>query len=459
MSWSRPRGCCTIWPGISAGDDAGARVLRLLLFRVDGDVLSLDLGLAAPSRDPEHIARLIGLRLDRLGGGLDADFGFEAAAVHVLVAEPLAARQVALGMSRRRGRARRPRPVDRPAAATPRSRCRAPAPPLQKPYSGACRAGPRCRVGQFLAPMPGWMRPRPMLPTAPRPLLLLPRPEDGGGGGAHPGRSAAAIPLARRDASGGRCRGAGAHHARMVAPHRRSRARLLRRRGYRRAPLLALPRRPLRQRCGASPMVRAWAVRMTAFAELIAATNFSFLRGASHPHEMVGQAAELKLAAIGIADRNTLAGVVRAHTAAKEAGIRLARRRASHHHRRLRSGLLPDRPGRVRPLVPPADAGQSARAQGPVPFQLRGDRRRRRGPDLHRRSAPADRAGLHGTSWASWQLQLAAVSISPPLSAIAAMSAGASGNSGNSPSRPALRSLPPTMRSITIPRASRSPMC
>jgi error-prone DNA polymerase len=62
---------------------------------------------------------------------------------------------------------------------------------------------------------------------------------------------------------------------------------------------------------------------MTAFAELIAATNFSFLRGASHAHEMVGQAAELKLTAIGIADRNTLAGVVRAHTAAKENNIRL----------------------------------------------------------------------------------------------------------------------------------------
>jgi len=62
---------------------------------------------------------------------------------------------------------------------------------------------------------------------------------------------------------------------------------------------------------------------MAAFAELIAATNFSFLRGASHPHEMVGQAAELGLAAIGIADRNTLAGVVRAHQAAKEYGIRL----------------------------------------------------------------------------------------------------------------------------------------
>jgi len=61
---------------------------------------------------------------------------------------------------------------------------------------------------------------------------------------------------------------------------------------------------------------------MTAFAELIAQTNFSFLRGASHPHEIVGRAAELKLAAIGIADCNTLAGVVRAHTAAKDYNIR-----------------------------------------------------------------------------------------------------------------------------------------
>jgi error-prone DNA polymerase len=62
---------------------------------------------------------------------------------------------------------------------------------------------------------------------------------------------------------------------------------------------------------------------MTPFGELVAATNFSFLRGASHAHEMVGQAAELRLAAIGIADRNSLAGVVRAHRAAKEHKIRL----------------------------------------------------------------------------------------------------------------------------------------
>ncbi len=54
------------------------------------------------------------------------------------------------------------------------------------------------------------------------------------------------------------------------------------------------------------------------FAELGAMTNFSFLRGASHPEEMAARAAELELQGIGIADRNTLAGVVRAHLFARE---------------------------------------------------------------------------------------------------------------------------------------------
>ena len=54
------------------------------------------------------------------------------------------------------------------------------------------------------------------------------------------------------------------------------------------------------------------------FAELAAMTNFSFLRGASHPEEMVARAAALGLDGIGIADRNTLAGVVRAHVYARE---------------------------------------------------------------------------------------------------------------------------------------------
>ena len=63
--------------------------------------------------------------------------------------------------------------------------------------------------------------------------------------------------------------------------------------------------------------------RHVAYAELQAVSNFSFLRGASHADELVARAAELGLAAIGIADRNTLAGAVRAHVAAKAAGLRL----------------------------------------------------------------------------------------------------------------------------------------
>ncbi|KHK90679.1 error-prone DNA polymerase [Novosphingobium malaysiense] len=58
------------------------------------------------------------------------------------------------------------------------------------------------------------------------------------------------------------------------------------------------------------------------FAEPVAATAYSFLRGASHPGEMVARAHALGMAGIGIADRNTVAGVVRAHVAWKEPGVR-----------------------------------------------------------------------------------------------------------------------------------------
>lgn len=59
------------------------------------------------------------------------------------------------------------------------------------------------------------------------------------------------------------------------------------------------------------------------YAELAVATNYSFLRAASHPEELVATVAARGHAALGVADRNTLAGVVRAHVAAKEAGLRL----------------------------------------------------------------------------------------------------------------------------------------
>ena len=59
------------------------------------------------------------------------------------------------------------------------------------------------------------------------------------------------------------------------------------------------------------------------YAELITTTNFSFLRGASHADELVNQAAHLGYRAIGVADLNTFAGIVRMHQAAKHAGIKL----------------------------------------------------------------------------------------------------------------------------------------
>ena len=62
---------------------------------------------------------------------------------------------------------------------------------------------------------------------------------------------------------------------------------------------------------------------MSAYAELAVTTNFSFLRGASHPQEIVATADELQLTAIGIADRNSFAGVVRAYDEAKNRKIRL----------------------------------------------------------------------------------------------------------------------------------------
>ena len=58
------------------------------------------------------------------------------------------------------------------------------------------------------------------------------------------------------------------------------------------------------------------------YAELDVTTNFSFLRGGSHPEELVATGYALGLEAIAVTDRNTLAGVVRAHLAAKEVGIK-----------------------------------------------------------------------------------------------------------------------------------------
>jgi error-prone DNA polymerase len=62
---------------------------------------------------------------------------------------------------------------------------------------------------------------------------------------------------------------------------------------------------------------------MSAYAELAVTTNYSFLRGASHPQDMVARADALGLTAIGIADHNSFAGVVRAYAEVKKSNIKL----------------------------------------------------------------------------------------------------------------------------------------
>ena len=59
------------------------------------------------------------------------------------------------------------------------------------------------------------------------------------------------------------------------------------------------------------------------YAELQVTTHFSFLRGASSAEELFAQAAMLGMPALGVVDRNSLAGIVRAHEAAKVTGVRL----------------------------------------------------------------------------------------------------------------------------------------
>ncbi len=62
---------------------------------------------------------------------------------------------------------------------------------------------------------------------------------------------------------------------------------------------------------------------MVAYAELLCRSFFSFLEGASSPEELVARASELRLSALAITDRDGVYGLVRAHRAAREAGLRL----------------------------------------------------------------------------------------------------------------------------------------
>ncbi|PMY01129.1 PHP domain-containing protein, partial [Pseudomonas sp. GW460-13] len=62
---------------------------------------------------------------------------------------------------------------------------------------------------------------------------------------------------------------------------------------------------------------------LPAYAELHCRSNFSFLAGASRPEELAERAAQLGYHALAITDECSLAGIVRAHTEARNAGLRL----------------------------------------------------------------------------------------------------------------------------------------
>ena len=62
---------------------------------------------------------------------------------------------------------------------------------------------------------------------------------------------------------------------------------------------------------------------MPRYLEFAVASNFSFLRGASHPEELMLQAAHIGLDGIGLCDRNSVAGVVRAHLIKREKDLAL----------------------------------------------------------------------------------------------------------------------------------------
>ena len=102
------------------------------------------------------------------------------------------------------------------------------------------------------------------------------------------------------------------------------------------------------------------------YAEIGITTNFSFLRGGSDPRAYVQQASELGIPAIGIADHNTLAGVVRAWKELENPEVT--------HKPKLLIGtrlvfidgtpdilVYPARPRGLRPALPVADSRQARR--------------------------------------------------------------------------------------------------
>ena len=185
---------------------------------------------------------------------------------------------------------------------------------------------------------------------------------------------------------------------------------------------------------------------MSAYAELAVTTNFSFLRGASHPQEMVARADELGLAAIGIADRNSFAGVVRAYDEAKKRKIKLLVGVAPCHRRRLRGARLSDRSPSLWTALPASDHRQSQSQERRMPSDLRRNSGASEG-QIFIALPPKDTLGRlsQRTAFTHWLAtrRRAAPSL-PACIIIAATSRAGSACWPNSASEPARRSSPST---------------
>ncbi len=126
------------------------------------------------------------------------------------------------------------------------------------------------------------------------------------------------------------------------------------------------------------------------YAELAVTSNFSFLRGASHPEELVTRAAMLNLDAVAITDRNSLAGVVRAYSALKE-----IKRAAAEEGVQIRSHSQIDTSSRKETNTsPPLPAPQTLK----LPRLIVGARLCLQDSPLHWVALPTDRAAYERLS-------------------------------------------------------------
>ena len=240
----------------------GARLVELLLYRVDGDVRRIRVGAGRPLNEARAIARLF---VERLAGGaedeIDAGFGVDLMRLSCLVAEPLEPSQREWERAFEAERAAKLADLlDRlsarlgPSRVTRQTLVDAHIPEQAVAAAPAVRGEMRAR-GEGL----GLCRSRRGAEPAAAAVRAARADRDAGGSSR---RAAAALPLAPRAARSRRDRGPRTHRRALVAAPRRAHARLFPRRGIFGTPLLALPRGAVRPRDDAGEVVLAWGVRV-----------------------------------------------------------------------------------------------------------------------------------------------------------------------------------------------------